>query len=228
MIELTDEVLGAYLDGALPAAQRDAVAHALAAAPDCAARLESMRAADQTMRRAHAAPITRLDDPVARKIRDARLATQARRTARLPTVATLSALAAGLVGLVIGQVLPTRPFDTPHPDFAATGALARALETRPSGEAGGDVRILLSFKTAQATPCRQFAATTPGQTGEGVACREDATWRVVAWVQSPDGAGADYHAAGADGVIDEVVDRIDTTGALSLADERALLQARWR
>lgn len=228
MIELTDEILGAYLDGALSPADHEAVAHALSVSPENQTRLAAMRDADHIVRQAHPAPVTRLDDPVARKIRETRPGSRVRQVVRLPAVATLSALAAGLVGLVIGQLLPTPAPDQTTTDFAATGALARALDSQPSGDTSSDVRILLSFKAADATPCRQFSVASAGHSGEGVACRDAETWRVVAWVQTPTSPDASYRAAGADGVIDGVVDTIDATGALSVADERALLSARWR
>jgi anti-sigma factor RsiW len=83
-----------------------------------------------------------------------------------------------LAGLAIGRLALPPPATISGASVApaiATGPLAQALNTRPSG-APGAVRIGATFRTANGPYCRTFQAPA----GAGLACREGAVWRVRA------------------------------------------------
>lgn len=115
-------------------------------------------------------------------------------------------------------------------------ALAVALETAPSGRrlrAGGDkIELVASFAGADGRFCREFSASHPApieQDEVGVACREpDGQWRVAFVQRAPQQAGA-YRTAGdaLHEAVDAYVSRHLPGGALSAAQEQALLLRGW-
>lgn len=226
MTRVSDEDLGAFLDGELPPEARDALEKIIATDADVRARLDHMRAADAALQDAFPAPQTRLDDPLVRRIRSASKASGKTDSHASRSRGALMALAAGIAGLAVGFSASSRW--TQSDPSMLSGAVRDALESRPSGETHDGVRVLFSFNTDDASPCRQFVTATETLAGEGVACRRGSDWRLVAWVESrPEAAGAFRTAAG-DGELDAVVDRLDRSGPLSEEDERILLGRRWR
>lgn len=225
MTPVTDETLGAYLDGQVTPDERAAIERAIAADADVRRRLQDLRAADATLREAYPLPQARMDDPIARRIRSAArgsgvgLRPQA---LRAPAVA----LAAGLAGLAVGFFASeNRAGDD---TLGLPASIANVLETRASGDAERGARVLFSFISHDDTLCRQFAANAATLSGEGVACRDDGRWRLVAWVQAEHPIPGQFQAATGERPLDVIVDRLDRSGPLSDDTERALLARRWR
>lgn len=97
-------------------------------------------------------------------------------TRRLPGWAPMALCL--VAGLAIGRLALPPPATISGASVApaiATGPLAQALNTRPSG-APGAVRIGATYRTASGPYCRTFQAPA----GAGLACREGAVWRVRA------------------------------------------------
>lgn len=226
MTRVSDEDLGAFLDGELAPEERDAVQRLAATDPVIRSRLDHMRAANEALRAAFPSPQTRLDDPLARRIRDASKAPDRAGGKPVWSRERRIALAAGLTGLTIG--IGASAFRSESDPSALGGTVRAALESSPSGETRNGVRVLFSFNTDGATPCRQFVAATATLAGEGVACRKGSAWSLAAWVETGPETTGTFRAAAGEDPLEAVVDRLDRSGPLSEADERRLLERRWR
>src|SRR5262245_42468477 len=95
-MELTDQVLSAYLDGELGAGARTEVEQVLGSDAGARARLERLRKADELMRRAIPQPETTYGDPLVQLIESGS------RPKRQHVRIALIAFAAGVSGLVVG------------------------------------------------------------------------------------------------------------------------------
>jgi hypothetical protein len=224
MTNVTDEALSAYIDGELPPEQRTAVERALEADGDARNRLQLLRDADATLREAFPLPAARRNDPIADHIRNTLQGAQSGRGA--PLRGPAMALAAGLAGLAIGFFASDSR--SAGDAFAMPATVRQVLETRASGDVHDGARVIFSFTSDNATPCRQFATETASFSGEGVACRDGSNWRLVAWVEADKAAPGDFHTAAGVDALDAVVERLDRSGPLPDDVERALLERGWR
>lgn len=119
--------------------------------------------------------------------------------------------------------------------LVATGPLAQALETMPSGigTTDGAIRIVLSFEHAKSY-CRQYAMSpSVGRSAAGLACRnESGRWNVQTHVMidAKPGASGSARPAGADGsrTVGALVADLMQGDALGAAEEAALIALRWR
>lgn len=227
-MELDDEILCAYLDEELDVATRERVTRALESDPGGRVRLERMRAADARLRRDVPPAAGPVDDPIAALIRrhetggagDA-VPTRARRRWVVPL-----ALAAAACVVALGVLFSTQR--APMEETYARGALQAALETRPSGvamdSAGAAVTILLSVRSDAGAICRLFESRT-ATTAEGVACRDERGWKIVAWDGTvPQGSG--FHTAAASPIVEVALDHLGGE-PLDSAAERAALARGW-
>lgn len=215
-MRLDDEMLGAYLDGRLTTAEREALEQALRELPEVVRRLEELREADLLLRSAYPMPPTAAYDPIASMIRNR----APRRPLRAAGAALAVAMAAGAAGLLLF------PAGAHAPPLEAAGMLAQALETQASGTRN-PVEVLATLEAADGAYCRQFTMSAGPKGGEGLACRDQEKWRMVAWVEN-EAKTEGYHPAGADNVIDLQMERLGTGGALSPEEEAALLRSHWR
>ena len=157
---------------------------------------------------------------------------------------TIIALAAGIGGVVIGftgararepKVVPVVTTVTPV-STSLSGASSNELlrETLESGDSSktvvaGDhsVQIILTFEADDGRYCRTFGVRDASGTAEGVACRTDGRWQVVAWDGTAD-SGESFRAAGASELLDDIVDRLGGNPAVEPAEERALIEQHWK
>ena len=138
--------------------------------------------------------------------------------ARLPAWAVLALVL--LAGLAIGRLaipLPATVSGTRTEPAIATGSLAQALDTRPSGQAGS-VRIGASVLTVGGTYCRTFKAAA----GAGVACRQAGLWRVRAI--GPAGPSGEAMPE----AVTAVIAAIGAGPPLDPAAEAQAIKARWK
>jgi hypothetical protein len=238
-MSVSDETLMAYADDALDPADRAAVETALAADPALRARLAAHRRLQAGLRIA-------FDDALSEPVPERLVAAVHARPAAAPVVdlaarraarwstrewsAMAASLAAGAI-LAFGFGQSARP---PAPDLvvaegglAADGALARALEQRLAADQGaGAARIGISFRDKDGRYCRSFNVETVA----GLACREDAGWRVALVTAGQGDAGGDVRQAGA-ATPPEVLAAIEARmagDALDAAEEAAARDAGWR
>jgi hypothetical protein len=239
--ELNDELLCAYMDGELDPEMRMRVEQALVDDAGARVRLERMRAADERLKAEMPLQAVQPDDPLSARILGGKPVPPGSRPTRWPV--TITALAAGISGIVVGFVL-SRSQEPKVVSVAASVAststslsgassnelLIATLENGEGGKAAveGDraVQIILTFEADDGRYCRTFGARDASASAEGVACRTNGQWQVIAW----DGAanpGEGFRAAGSSELLDDVMDRLGGSPALEAADERSLIQRHW-
>lgn len=231
-LQLTDEILGAWLDGELPPAQHEALLQALDADPEAQARLQRLRLLNEQLRQAYALPQAGADDPLAALLRAP--AEASADAPRAPASAVrrrrrnLSwALAASLAAVAVGALLSWRMVPVAGP---AADPLQLALDQLPSGqqrvEAGVQIRPTLSFRADDGRWCRTFEQSGKAPALEALACRRDGYWQVLAQERSS-AAGSEFRAAGGSGAVDAEMNRLGQAPALPAEEERKLIARRW-
>lgn len=229
-IDLTDELLCAFLDGELDAETRARVERSLELDSGARVRLDRLRAADAWLRRA--VPQSSAEaDPLIERILSEK--SPARRRLEQWTRFVPVALAAGIAGLAIGLSM-TLNNRGPALDFAGDASrngIANALDTLKSGDMtsirGGDVRMVLSFQASDGRLCRVFATTQAMQDAEGLACRGAGGWQIVAWdgtSKRTDG----FRPAGSHALMDNAMERIGGNVSIAPDQERLLIENHWR
>lgn len=154
----------------------------------------------------------------------------------------ISALAAGIIGVVVGFVLSRSqevPVATPVVASTSSTSLSGAssnallLATLENGESGKvvtegerSVQIILTFENEDGRYCRAFGARDVSLAAEGVACRSGAQWQIVAWDGTAD-SNEEFRAAGSSELLDDVMDRLGGSPALEAAEERELIERHW-
>ena len=132
-------------------------------------------------------------------------------------------IAASLVaGLVIGQLGRSDGISDRGDALALAPSLSRALDTQLSGQEG-PVRVALSFRAADGTYCRSFAASHLS----GVACRSDQGWR-LRYAAPAAAAGGTYRMAGNDPAEASAIAAMIAGEPLDAAGERAARAHGWR
>ena len=212
---ISDEKLMAYVDGELDPVGRAAVAAAIAADPALARKVARHRRLRERFSGIRGRELAEAPPPalvaVARGQSGGTVvdlaAARARRAAaassrQAPPWRRWGAFAACLA-VGVGASLFALRRSAPAPigftagGLAAQGALARALETETGGSpVGGAAAIGVSFRTADHRYCRTFQLDH-GQPLAGIACREDAGWRVrvLAVAGPPPPASEGYRTA---------------------------------
>jgi hypothetical protein len=239
-LELNDELLCAYMDGELEAEMRARVEQALIDDAGARVRLERMRVADERLKADIPLPALQPNDPLSARILDGTpMPSAARPSPRWGAVIT--ALAAGISGVIVGFVLarsqqaPEAPVVATIPAPSLSGAssntlLLAALDSGESGkaieQAGRSAQIILTFESDDGRYCRAFRSHEASAAAEGVACRNGGQWEVVAWDGTVD-PDEGFRAAGASELLDDVMDRLGGGAALEAADERALIERHW-
>jgi hypothetical protein len=239
--ELNDELLCAYMDGELDPEMRMRVEQALVDDAGARVRLERMRAADERLKAEMPLQAVQPDDPLSARILGGKPVPPGSRPTRWPV--TITALAAGISGIVVGFVL-SRSQEPKVVSVAASVAststslsgassnelLIATLENGEGGKAAveGDraVQIILTFEADDGRYCRTFGARDASASAEGVACRTNGQWQVIAWDGAANPAEG-FRAAGSSELLDDVMDRLGGSPALEAADERSLIQRHW-
>ena len=200
---VTDEMLMAYVDGALSPDEAASVEAAAGADEAVASRLARHRLLAGSLRGAFADIV---DEPVPERL-TALLgggkvvsldAARARRTP--PAWGRWGTIAAGIAaGVVVGVSVPRGPAPMVGTDMRAHGQLASALDSQLAGapSKGALVKVGLSFRTQDHRYCRTFAVTK-GEGPAGLACREGDGWAVRMTVPVTVTPGGDYRTAGSE------------------------------
>jgi hypothetical protein len=223
-VDLNDELLCAYLDDELDAAQRRDVAAALAADAGAQLRLQRMREADRDLKAA--LPLAggdHFEAAMAARIHGRAPASEWRRI--VPWAA-----AAAVAGVLVGYVVPHEVAGPRPGDFLQLAPAVQAmLEKQPSGEVGaGAMSVVLTFEAQDSRYCRLFRVSAQAP-GEGLACRSrDGAWQLAAWSAGEAGSSDGFRPAGANGVIDAAMSALGGQPALDTPAEAALLQRDWR
>lgn len=250
-MELTDELLRAFVDGELDAAAAARVQQLLATDAQAAAFVQRERALRQRLSAAFD-PV--LDEPVPERLlaalgkappaandptaRAPVLDLAASRALRAPRrfggwPAWMGMAASLVLGVFVGQRLA--PDDSP-PVAAAGGQwvagapLAQALDSQSvaTQPAQAPVQLALSFQAQDGRYCRSF--TLPQQAMAGLACREAGRWRMEVLAKTEDAPSGGYRQA-ASALPPAVLQAVDAriAGApLDAAAEQQALQRGWK
>lgn len=243
--QVTDDMLMAYADGELEAAEQARLSPLIDADPALRLRLRRfertgrvLSGAFQAQERPIPAALLRQPSGTPRSRRERLVA--ALEAIRLPSMPQLAAGAAVLM-LVFAAGRLSRDGGAPRDDFiagngvlTAGAALHQRLETTASvgGEADrATPRVLQSFRTADGQFCREYALGGSG--GRGVACRRaDGAWTIALHVEggaAPSSGGVYAPAGGAtQQVIDGFVHSIMDGDPLAAPEERAAIERQWR
>lgn len=241
--ELNDELLCAYMDRELDPATRARVEQALAEDAGARVRLERMRVADERLQAEIQLPAVQPKDSLSARILSGVPAPRAARATPRWSVA-ISALAAGVGGIVVGFVLSRSQEPNVVPIVASATSMSTSLSgassdqlllaTLEKGESGqaaieGDlsVQIILTFVSDDGRYCRAFGARDTVASAEGVACRTRGRWQVVAWDGAAD-PDEGFRTAGTSELLDEAMDRLGGGPALEVEQERRLIEQHWR
>ena len=258
--DVTPEMLMAYADGELDTPTMVALAVLLGDHPDLQAEVDAYIDSRSVLNDALG---DIADEPVPDRLRDLVLDGVAERPenvvplssrtpARKPApslsgwaqaLAACFAIAGGIgIGVTLaGSGTPAPGGQAPSIILAGPVApgspLAKALETAPSATvitlAGGAVKPVQSFRTADGSLCREYEAGD-GTTGvTGVACRSESGWRVEALVANF--AAADLGDTGyrpASGLdtfaLEGVLTDLGALPGLDASEESCLIAAGWR
>lgn len=156
----------------------------------------------------------------------------------------ISALVAGISGVIVGfvvarlrepRVVPVvasvASVSTPLRGASSNRLLLVTLENsesgKPSVEGDRSVQIILTFQTDDGRYCRAFSARDASAAAQGVACRNGEQWEVVAWDGTADSTEG-IPAGGSSELIDDAMDRLGGIAQLEVAEERELIEQRWR
>jgi hypothetical protein len=223
-VDLNDELLCAYLDDELDAAQRQQVTAALSTDAGARLRLQRMRDADRDLQAA--LPLLGSDH--------FEEAMKARITAREPALNWRRhvlpwASAAAVAGLFVGYLAP-RVMTAPQSDAALvqlSPALHSILETQPAGASNGTA-VALTFKAQDSRFCRLFRGTVGAAIGEGLACRSsEGAWQLAAWDAAVIQSGEAFRPAGASAAVDAVMTALGGEPALDAEAEAQLIKQGW-
>jgi hypothetical protein len=248
-----DELLSAFIDGALSPDRAAALKQRLEAEPALADRLKQLEHADAAVHDAYAPIAT---EPLPQRVldlidaarggaaSDADVVNFARRRGErklrfAPLPVSLAAGVALAVGLSLGYFVTSR---APAPDaalIASTGviptgtALHEILETTASAatreiERGISVTPVLTFRSVDGDYCRQIDVASERGGAEALACRGDSGWRFEAVsftaVTSTNGV---FRPASRSGVIDTAIDERIDGDPLDASAEEAVIEQRW-
>lgn len=239
--ELNDELMCAYMDGELDPEMRVRIEQALVDDAGARVRLERMRVADERLKAEIPLQTAQPNDPLSARILGGKPVRPVSRPTRWGVAVT--ALAAGISGIVVGFVLSRSQEPKVVPVVAAVTSTSTSLSgassnqlllaTLENGESGkaaveGDrsVQIILTFEADDGRYCRTFGARDASASAEGVACRTAGQWQVIAWDGTAD-PGEGFRAAGSSELLDDVMDRLGGSSALEVADERSLIEQHW-
>ena len=230
---ISPEILAAYADGELGAAERHEIEAALATDPALRAQLEAHRALKARLAGIFA-PVAA--EPVPARLREALRATApganvidfARAADRKRRPALTSpwirfggpALAASLVLALVGL---NRGTSVGYAD----GQLGQALDNQLAATqpADGPVRILLSFRDHQGTYCRGYAEGGRA----GIACREAQGWRLREEIADKASRTGEFRQAGSgEARVMEAIQDMADGPALDDREERMARSALWR
>jgi hypothetical protein len=221
MTQITDDMLMAYVDGELSDAKRLLVDSAVAGDPALFERLEKHRRLRAMMGGAFAGV---LDEPVPERLvaatKPSNVVSLSERRRGPPAWAAIAATL--VVGVVAGLAVP-RSQPMIGSDFAAHGELATALDKQLASAPSGDVRVGLTFKTADGY-CRTFSQSSMA----GLACRQGEGWKVRMAV-AQDAATSDYRmAASTPAPVLEAAQALMVGEPLDAEAERAAAARGWK
>ncbi|MEQ8178629.1 MAG: hypothetical protein RIC52_04225 [Amphiplicatus sp.] len=192
MIQITDEMLTAYLDGEASLEEKRAIETALVSDAGLRQTLDRYRALKATIDRSFAGVLTQ---PVPQRILEAASAPYASYAAPLPPRRpskwlTPAAMAASLaVGALAGTLL-VRGQSGDEGALIASAPIEKALSGQSADAAHGAVRVVATYRAGDDRVCREFEIADAAQASAGLAClAPNGRWSLAALEpRAPEGA----------------------------------------
>ncbi|MDX5442111.1 MAG: hypothetical protein LPK15_16890 [Alteromonadaceae bacterium] len=235
-MNITDEVLSAFLDNELSEPEMNAVRDQIALDPALADRLAELASVDAELQRHYGAIDQQpMPDGVTRLLAQAAPENRPDNVVVFPWWRRLKEHSGKAVAAaVVAGFAMTQWLGSPAVDDPAWPSIAQALEQQPSGQAyevGSDTTVMprLTFRSQAGDWCRQFRVDQPAASSENVACRDaSGTWQAVARAEvEPYQPGQTYQTASGGQAMDDTLDQLMAGPALSPQDEQQLLQDGW-
>jgi hypothetical protein len=251
-LDITDELLVAYVDDELDTAQRAMVRSVLDNNPALCRRADEMRLARDLLREAFPlrpdasipvsidAAANRLAEACARQSSRPRLAflfQNRRKYAVAAGVVLCVAVAASYLARRVGSEPSRRPV-TALTLIAPDTPLHGVLESSPSAEVinvpaeDAAMRAVLTFRTKDGRFCREFEILAGSGGSTGIACREHGEWRaevLLSAAAAPSNSNY-YTPAGQsdEPAVAEVVERLIQGDPLGTEEEARVLASGWQ
>jgi hypothetical protein len=251
-LEITDELLVAYVDDELDAAQRDMVSSVLETNPALCRRADEMRLSRDLLREAFP-----LDPgasvPASIEASANRLAEACARTSARPKRSFLFkdhrkyAMAAGVVLCVTAAAsylawragsASTARSVTALMQIEPDSPLHGVLESSPSANAldvpthDASMRAVLTFRAKDGRFCREFEILASSGGSTGIACRDQGAWRAEVLLSAAPTPTSSTHYTPAgqsdDAAVAQVVERLIEGDPLSAQQEARVLANGWR
>ncbi|MEJ0061288.1 MAG: NepR family anti-sigma factor [Terricaulis sp.] len=245
-MRITDDVLMAFADGELPAEEAERIEAMMRDDREMAARVTRFRSVRSALRAAYDSVAQEpIPDRLRALLHDVEAAApsapepsaapivhlSAERERRRFSAPTWAAIAAGLVVAVLAGRMstPDSLFVGEAGHLHAGGQLTRVLDTRLASapeNANDDIRVGLTFRTAEGDVCRTFTGNGDDGGVSGLACHEANDWaiRIAAATPASDG---EYRQAGAETVVMDMVDALIAGEPLDAAQEQAARDNHW-
>lgn len=244
---VTDEQLGAFLDGECSETEAARIAALLESDADLAARLAQLSSDTQMLRGAFAGVLA---EPLPAALTAAAAPPKqanvidfvAARTARTPRWTPPLAIAASIaLGVLVGAVGFNNPANVDGDGLilaandgpVAGPVLATTLASTQSGTtkslSSAAIKPILTFRDSDGRLCRQFSLQQRGANTNGIACQDGETWRliVLATGEAPDGSEYVTAAGPADAAVAATIDSMIVGEPLDAkAEAEALLAAK--
>ncbi|MET4028272.1 anti-sigma factor RsiW [Marinobacter sp. MBR-99] len=235
-MNITDEVLSAFLDNELSEPEMNAVRDQIALDPALADRLAELASVDAELQRHYGAIDQQpMPDEVTRLLAQAAPENRPDNVVAFPWWRRLKEHSGKAVAAaVVAGFAMTQWLGSPAVDDPAWPSIAQALEQQPSGQAsevGSDATVMprLTFRSQAGDWCRQFRLESSAGASEQIACRDGrGDWNAVAKTDvlaSADSTG--YRTASGGRVLDAELDRMMVGQPLASDEEIALLDGRW-
>lgn len=235
-MSITDELIAAYADGELAGEQKAAVEAALGADPALARKVEAHQALKLRLA-SHYAPVAEMPVPTqmvgllfeceAEPDRGTVASFAAARQKRglSPMVRRWAPFAGPALAASVVLAL-WQPWQSGTPDGYAAGDLAAALDTQLAATqpAGADTWILVSFPREGGSLCRAWRGAGDG----GIACRDEAGWKIERRFALEGPASAQFRQAGSEAELLAVVQDMAAGEALDAEAERAAKTRDWK
>lgn len=235
-LNITDELLSAFLDNELDASTMNAVRDAIAEDETLSDRLAELASVDQTLIDTYATideqplpeAVTQLLDRASEKSGkvDNVVSISVWQTIRQSPQQLLAAAASFVVLCGLVFITMDKNF-TPDP-------LQVALDEAASGEqvaVGENVEFVgrLTFKNREGDFCRQYALVGRDTQRESIACRSDVSnqWSTIVSMTVPRQSNTDYQTASGGSLLDGTLDTMIEGNVFSVEQEQVLINSQW-
>jgi hypothetical protein len=232
-MNISDDLIAAFADGELDAADRARVEAAIVADPALAEKV----AAHQALRKllaAHYAPLTetavpahltQLLSPKAESAEVVSFAAERQKRGLAPLVRRWAPIAGPAVAASLILAL-WQPWQSGVPEGYARGQLAAALDTQlvATQDAASDTRILLSFERDGGGLCRAWRGDDAG----GIACRDNQGWKIEQQFALDGAQSSEFRQAGSEADLLAAAQDMAAGAALDAAGERSARDRNWQ